>query len=202
MPAVRRRCRTALGQAGLGEDEVGGGGHAHVGLAVADHQHALVARRGLALAVAGGGTAGVAGIREVDAPAVLVDLAQAVGEDRQQGHVVARQNPRDALFDAIADHFNGSAQAHDVVDEVREVRIDLDAVEIRQQLGRGRLDQRQLTAQAFARTDVPIQPFLLDGFPLGAGEALEDVVDDVGRSDSPVEVTHDMPVDHLHLPMK
>lgn len=139
-----------LGQAALGKHEVGRGSHAHIGFAVANHQHALVARRGFALAVAGGGAAGVAGIREVDAPAVLVDLAQPVGEDRQQGHVVARKNPRDALLDAVADHFDGSAQAQHVVDEVREVRVDLDAVEVFQQLGRGGLDERQLAAQAFA----------------------------------------------------
>ena len=139
-----------VGEAALGEHEVGGGGHAHVGLAVADHQHALVARRGFALAVAGGGTAGIAGVGEVDAPAVLVDLTQTVGDDRQQGHVVARQNARDALLDAVADHFDGRAQAHDVIDEIGEVRVDLDAVEIRQQFRRGGFDQRQLTAQAFA----------------------------------------------------
>jgi hypothetical protein len=54
------------------------------------------------------------------------------------------------LFDAVADHFEGRAQADDVVDEVRKVRVDLDAVEIRQQFGRGGFDQRQLAAQAFA----------------------------------------------------
>jgi len=139
-----------VGEAALGEHEVGGGGHAHVGLAVADHQHALVARRGFALAVAGSGATGIAGIREVDAPAVLVDLAQAVGEDRQQGHVVARKDAGNALLDAIADHFDGSTQAHDVIDKIREVRVDLDAVEVRQQFSRGGLDQRQLAAQAFA----------------------------------------------------
>ena len=73
-----------IGEAALGEHEVGGGGHAHVGLAVADHQHALVSRRGFALAVAGRGAAGIAGIGEIDAPTVLVDLAQAISEDRQK----------------------------------------------------------------------------------------------------------------------
>ena len=49
---------------------------------------------------------------------------------------------------------------------------------------------------------MPIQPLLFDGFPFGAGEALEDVVDDIGGGNGPVEVTHDMPVDHLRLPKR
>jgi hypothetical protein len=191
-----------LGQAALGEDKIGGGRDAHVGFAVADHQHPFVTRGGLAFAVARGRAASVAGMGEVDAPAVLVDLAQAVGDDRQQGHVVARKDPRDALLDAVADHFKGRAQANDVVDEIREVRVDLDGVEIRQQFGRCRLDQRQLAAQAFAGTDMAIQPLLLDGFPLGAGEALENIVDDIGGVMVPSKSHTICQCIHLRLPWR
>lgn len=176
--------------------------YVHVRLAVADHQHALAPRGGFALAVAGSGAAGVAGVGEVDAPAVVVDLAQAVGEDRQQGHVVACQDAGDALLDAVADHFDGSAQADHVIDEVGEVGVDFDTVEVAQQFGGRSLDQGQLAAEAFSGADVTVQPFLLYAFPAGVGEALENVIDHVGAGDGPVEVTYDMPVHHLLLPVE
>ena len=127
----------------------------------------------------------------------VVDLAQAVGENRQETDVVACQDPCNALFDAVADHFEGRAEADDVVDEVGEVRIDLDAVEEVEQFGWRGLDQRKLATEAFTGTDVARQPLVFDRFPARVGESLEDAVDHVGAGDGPVEITHDMPVNHL-----
>ncbi len=79
----------------------------------------------------------------------MLYLAQAVGEYRQERDVVARQDPRDALLDAVAYHFHGGAQADHVVDEVGKIRVDLDAVKELEQLRRRGLDQRKLAAEAF-----------------------------------------------------
>ena len=133
---------------------------------------------------------------------MLVDLTQPIGKDRQQGHVVTGQNPCDALFDAVTDDLDGGAKTDDVVDEVGEVRVNLNAVEIGQQLGRRGFDQRQLAAQALTRTDVTLQPLVFDRFPAGVGETLKNVVDDVGTGNGPVEITHDMPLHHLHCPVE
>ena len=106
------------------------------------------------------------------------------------------------MFDAVTDDLDGGAKTDDVVDEVGEVRVNLNAVEIGQQLGRRGFDQRQLAAQAFTRTDVTLQPLVFDRFPAGVGETLKNVVDDVGTGNGPVEITHDMPLHHLHCPVE
>src|SRR6185312_9666657 len=153
---------------------------------------------GCACALAGTAAyaAGCARVRKMQTPFARRHVLQSVRGDRQPIQSAARENPMNAVVEAIAEDLDRQIALLRKRDELRKGRVDLALVQMRVELLAIHVQQRDLPCHAVARADASGTPFVFQRLPAITAEALEQSIGGVFDGNRSVEIAKYGPVGH------
>ena len=193
---MRLSARAAVvGERAFGDDIVGARRHAEVRPAVPDH-HVRRQQRPLrvrAFAIGAADAAVALGMRERKAPAITALPFELVGKEGH-GKPRAAQDRADDAIEAVGNDLHIRAVSTAELEKGRKAGVDPHGADLLvERLGR-RAQQGNLARHAFARGNFSALPSCLDLPPRRVGEAFEQAVRGIVRSDGAVEVDQNTPV--------